>query len=269
MPERPIVRIRREQRLGRRIPGRKPRIPRKLTYQEQAERQAGTFSRISADLERMTTGAGVSVDPAATSPDRALVFEVIGRVDGFVHAAREAGFEWLSEDLVDPEAAGDEDDAADRAEEEASSSILYVTMPSLEGLKRLLGWWKAYADGKEPSDKLEKEWWKLFRLPRRRTRLVGERSRRSFPRRVRRAHARAGSAGARAGRIRSLVSRDRGSETSCGRRTAIGSRRAGRRRSRRGKHSRDSLSRRARLDPPPASLEKRLEGMDRWPLRPW
>jgi hypothetical protein len=110
----------------------------------------------------MTAGAGISVDPAATSPDRALVFEVIGRVDGFARAAREAGFEWLSEDLVDPEAAGDEDDATDDTGEEASSSILYVTMPSLEGLRRLLGWWKAFTDGKEPSDKLEKEWWKLF-----------------------------------------------------------------------------------------------------------
>ncbi|MFJ7439657.1 S8 family peptidase [Methylorubrum thiocyanatum] len=104
----------------------------------------------------------MSLDPAAVSPDRALVFEVIGRVDGFARAAREAGFEWLAEDLADPEVALDDEAADDEGDATPATSILYVTMPSMEGLKRLLAWWKAYAARKEPTDKIEKEWWSLF-----------------------------------------------------------------------------------------------------------
>ena len=160
MPQRPIVRFRREEGQAKRIPGRRPQIPRKLPSQEQARRHEAAFSRIEAAVAKVSAGADVSLDPAAVSPERALVFEVIGRVDGFAQAAREAGFEWLAEDLATPEV--DEDAAEEDGEEKPATTILYVTMPSIEGLERLLAWWKRYVANQEPIGKLEKEWWSLF-----------------------------------------------------------------------------------------------------------
>ncbi|MGX9981552.1 S8 family peptidase [Methylobacterium fujisawaense] len=105
----------------------------------------------------------MSLDPAAASPDRALVFEVIGRVEGFARAAREAGFEWLAEDFAGLGDAGEDAlDGDDRDEDAVQSALLYLTLPSIAGMKRLLGWWTAYAAGRDPPDDLAKEWWKLF-----------------------------------------------------------------------------------------------------------
>ncbi len=72
----------------------------------------------------------------------------------------EAGFEWLAEDLAIRRF--DEDSAVDDGGEKPATTILYVTMPSIGGLERLLAWWKRYAADQEPVGKLEKEWWNLF-----------------------------------------------------------------------------------------------------------
>lgn len=106
----------------------------------------------------MESGISVADDPAAATPERALVFEVIGPVANFARAARELGFDWLAEDyLPDPEEGEDEDDSSD----DTGTSRLYLTMPSLEGLRRLLGYWRAYTQGRRRPDEA-RAWWALF-----------------------------------------------------------------------------------------------------------
>ena len=102
--------------------------------------------------------------PSETTPDRALVFEVIGPVTKFVEAVRGAGFEWLGEDFA-PAAQRDDDDGNDDSEyteeEDRNPTPLYVTMPTLAGLRKLLALWKLYSTSKEAPDG-SKEWWPLF-----------------------------------------------------------------------------------------------------------
>lgn len=86
------------------------------------------------------------------------MFDVVGPVADFRRAAASLGLEWLTEDQP-PEAAEDED--SEYEEEDAAGGILYVTMPSLDGLQRVLALWRRYTRGEErPSD--ARAWWSLF-----------------------------------------------------------------------------------------------------------
>jgi hypothetical protein len=108
----------------------------------------------------LLAGADVSVSAAEASPDRALVFEVIGSVAKFVEAARAAGLEWMGEDYAGPPAEPDED-SEDLEAEAAGQTPLYVTMPTLEGLRKVVGYWRRYAGG-EPRSSETAVWWGLF-----------------------------------------------------------------------------------------------------------
>ncbi|MCR6724922.1 S8 family peptidase [Agrobacterium fabrum] len=110
------------------------------------------------DLLRQSFAAGVANDPIYASPDRALVFEVIGRVDKFVEAVEEIGFEWLTEDYANAEPERDESGEGD---EEAATSLMYLTMPTVQGVDRLLAMWNRYT-AKRPAGDGEKAWWKVF-----------------------------------------------------------------------------------------------------------
>jgi hypothetical protein len=139
MADYPLIRIRREQRSAKRIPGRKPYFPRVLPVKTQAARHKAAFDRIDESNQRIVKGIEVAGDPSAATPDRALVFEVIGPIANFAKAARDIGFEWLAEDfpletnLEESGEAEEEDDEAE-ADDEAEvneSNRLYLTMPSL------------------------------------------------------------------------------------------------------------------------------------------
>lgn len=111
----------------------------------------------------------MSLDPAAVAPERALVFEVLGPVKAFADAAAQSGFNWLAEDYLSEIQAGglEAEEAADEEEEneeavDKSTSLLYLTMPTVDGLKRLLGWWKRYTAGEEAPSDVAKRWWNLF-----------------------------------------------------------------------------------------------------------
>lgn len=106
-------------------------------------------------MSDILAGTDVSDDPSRASPDRALVLEVIGPVADFVGAARAAGLEWLAEDVAPLDL---EDDSE---YDEQDRNLLYVTMPTLAGLNRMLALWRRYARGDDrPSD--AREWWRLF-----------------------------------------------------------------------------------------------------------
>lgn len=105
-------------------------------------------------------GADLSARPAEASPDRALVFEVIGPVANFMKAVRETGLEWLSEEYDTTPAEDDED--SEYVEEEASGeTLLYVTMPTIAGLQRVLALWNRFVRN-EPKPSDGSEWWTLF-----------------------------------------------------------------------------------------------------------
>ena len=106
-------------------------------------------------------------NPAFVAPDRALVFEVIGPVTNFIAAARSLGLEWLAEefDLKDGVPSDEEDETEGEDDEglepDQVVTTLYVTMPTLEGLKRLVALWRRYIRG-DPKPGDAKEWWTLF-----------------------------------------------------------------------------------------------------------
>jgi hypothetical protein len=80
-------------------------------------------------------------------------------VANFIEAARATGLEWLAEDYR-VETENDEDSEYDDEDLEGDGT-LYVTMPSLDGLRRMLALWNRYSRGEErPSD--ARAWWSLF-----------------------------------------------------------------------------------------------------------
>ena len=108
----------------------------------------------------MLGGADLSARPAEASPDRALVFEVIGPVANFVQAARNAGLEWLAEEY--DSAPAEDDEGSEYVEGEAiGETLLYVTMPTIAGLQRVLALWNRFIRN-EPKPSDASEWWSLF-----------------------------------------------------------------------------------------------------------
>jgi hypothetical protein len=161
----PVVRLAREQQNGKRIKGAPPKgiFARKRSPAEQSERHSASFDRIEQTTESLKNGIDVSSDPRAVTPDRALVIELLGRVDEFEAAAKELGFEWLTseydETSLGDEAQEDEDDADDR--KGIGATYLYLTMPTVRGLETLLSRWRAFKAKREPTGD-DRLWWALF-----------------------------------------------------------------------------------------------------------
>lgn len=81
----------------------------------------------------------------------------------FVRAARESGLEWLGEDF-DLSAVDDEEDegeAGDAEPEADGDTPLYVTMPTLAGLRKVLSLWRRYGSGEARTSETT-IWWRLF-----------------------------------------------------------------------------------------------------------
>lgn len=156
----PLVRLKRNQQTGARIKsGKRAYFPRLIPYQDQARRLGQVFDKTAKELLGVETGTEISTDPRAVVPERAIVFELIGPVAEFELAVQSLGLEWLfSEEL------GEQDD--EEAEEEGSADSykakwLYLTMPSLAGLKKLLTQWTLFKEGRNPAPEF-KDLWKLF-----------------------------------------------------------------------------------------------------------
>ncbi|MBT3072024.1 S8 family serine peptidase [Rhodomicrobium sp. Az07] len=99
-------------------------------------------------------------DPTGIAPERALVFETAGNIQGFARAARAVGLEVIAE--VD----GDDVEAFPEGFEPArgSASIpqtLYATMPTLASAAQIVRLWDAHQADQDPPDGAA-PWWKLF-----------------------------------------------------------------------------------------------------------
>ena len=85
---------------------------------------------------------------------------MIGPVSEFEVAAQSIGLEWLfGEEAVD--STDDDVEEDDEPRDEYASKWLYLTMPTLAGLKKLLKQWELYQEGKSPAPEY-KELWRLF-----------------------------------------------------------------------------------------------------------
>jgi hypothetical protein len=75
-----------------------------------------------------------------------------------MEAARAVGLEWLGEEI-----GGEADEEEDKAvaEDEDPNTPLYVTMPTLAGLQKVLSLWRRYVSG-EARPKTDGVWWKIF-----------------------------------------------------------------------------------------------------------
>lgn len=152
----PIVRIARDQVAKKRIKGNRVPYPRAIGYEKQAKLLSRSFDAAAKSISDWEKGAKVSSDPRAVVPERALVFDLIGPVAEFEMAAAALGLEWLVGKRKD-----EDEVAAPADDDEVPGKIIYVTMPSVGGLKRLLAMWNRYQDGKHPETH-EKVFWRMF-----------------------------------------------------------------------------------------------------------
>jgi len=88
---------------------------------------------------------------AGAQPERVLVLEIVGTVDGFINAVRKAGFEWLAE--WDSEVIAPDDDfrETDRADQELTGR-LFLIMSNQAAMTQLMSLWQLYVSdqGKFP-----------------------------------------------------------------------------------------------------------------------
>ena len=68
-----------------------------MSAQDQSKNLGTRFNKLQESVDKLLEGADVSVSAELATPDRALVFEVIGPVSNFINAARAIGLEWLTE----------------------------------------------------------------------------------------------------------------------------------------------------------------------------
>lgn len=118
-----------------------------MPYEKQLQNLGAKFDSAFQNVEQIEKGVDVSFDPRSVVPERALVFELIGKVADFEVAAQALGLEWLGSQ--NPE----EEDTTAEEDEEAGGvgAVLYLTMPSLKGLKSLLAQWNKYKRGESAS----------------------------------------------------------------------------------------------------------------------
>ncbi len=92
------------------------------------------------------------------------MFELIGPQEKFLEAALNAGFDWLTEDLIPESDEPDDWDEIDDGLDDPNLTLgrLYLTMPSIPGLKLLLAMWERYSSGARESTANEKLWWGIF-----------------------------------------------------------------------------------------------------------
>lgn len=162
MTDRPILRLP-NPRPQRRITGSPANPPRPtgVGSQNQSARFRAEFSR----LEKAFSGDNPSVvlrqDPFGVAPERALVFVTAVPVANFLKVATDAGIEVFgefdaSDDFEIPAGLLSDD-------HDAVAPTFYATMPTIEGLRRLLRMWRKYKKG-ESAPHGAAPWWNLFEM---------------------------------------------------------------------------------------------------------
>ena len=161
MPERPLLKL----------PDPTPSDPRprprgggnlvKPDPSRQVERIGPRFDRLMQVADSPEELMEFRNDPASIAPERAIVFEVAGRLEDFYKQARELGIEYLDdyEEDIEP----DEDFYDERNRDKMIAGCIYLAMPDVRALQELLGLWRRFQNG-ERMPRFRSQWRKLFSL---------------------------------------------------------------------------------------------------------
>ena len=154
----------------RRPPGpRGASAPRTPSVQRQGERFRPVFESLR-DIVDSDDPLAVSRDPAGIAPERALVLEVAGSVDGFHRAVdRVPGLEFLGDEEIEFDADADfamPDTRKGREgqyrEDRPVGGRLYLAMPDEQALRQLLSLWGRFQAGQSPDPGFG-PWFSVFR----------------------------------------------------------------------------------------------------------
>ena len=127
-------------------------VPRTFALEpgHQQKRIGPKFTHLQSALADDGTGLRLQEDPASIAPERAIVFEIAGKLDDF-HALvrRTEGLEFLAEDEVEFQPDHDFFESDNRSGREGKRRMdrsingrLYLAMPNVNALKELLSLWE-------------------------------------------------------------------------------------------------------------------------------
>ena len=140
------------------------------TRQRQGLRFQPTFQRLQDVFDNDRDPLTLRRDPAGIAPERALVLEIAGSVDGFYQAiGRVAGLEYLGDEEMEFDADADfavpdrrkGREGEDRADKPVGGR-LYVAMPDTEALRQLVRLWERYQADQRPAPGFG-PWFEVFR----------------------------------------------------------------------------------------------------------
>lgn len=141
--------------------GAKPRVP---THGRQVERLDPIYASLRRALTASTGGMELRSDPTSIAPERAIVFEVAGRLRDFYSAVgRIEGLRYLGEDEIRFDSDEDfaEIDEAGRDKAGTVSGRQYLAMPNLRALEELLSLYEKWSTGQTLPRKFA-QWRDLF-----------------------------------------------------------------------------------------------------------
>ena len=169
MPEYPLLPLPESE------PGKPPKPPRfpqptlELSPKRQGQRLGTEFDQLEQMLDSRDPSLSLRKDPASIAPERALVLEVAGSVGDFYELVRKTeGLEFLADD--EKEFDPDEDffvpDTRKGKKGEPRSDRLvggrlYLAMPNLRALRKLVSRWNQWRRGEEMPFRLTK-WRDIF-----------------------------------------------------------------------------------------------------------
>lgn len=160
--ERPILIVRRRQTATRKAGAADRRARSYFSPAQQSERLGEHFDRIQQSLASLAETGRTSTDINDIGPDRALVLELNAPVKDFAKEARRIGLGWLAEEQYDDDDEEEEDgQGGPDDDEETAPRKLYVSMPSVEALEKLLQLWSDFQAG-QPPEYGYGAWWKIF-----------------------------------------------------------------------------------------------------------
>ena len=151
---------------GRQVP-RKP--PRTLAWERQSKRLGPVFQRLADVFDADRDPITLRDDPKGLASERVLVFELAGSVDDFEAATRRIpGLEYLAEHETEFEPDDDfwivdtrKGKKGQPRPDKPVGGRVYMAMPDVTALRRLLSLWKRYEKGL-PSEKPFGRWFSLF-----------------------------------------------------------------------------------------------------------
>ncbi|HYD30297.1 MAG TPA: S8 family peptidase, partial [Azospirillaceae bacterium] len=178
---RPLLRFK-PAREGKREKGPRPHFSKtEFDWRFQGRRLASGVDERLRDILNRGIDAETYRDPDAIAPERALVFEVYGALTDFARTAQRIGLDWLADEIVRldlPEEIEEEIEFEDEFLEDAwfdaieiaeiperrgdVTGRLYVSMPTIESMRKLLTLWDIFKDGGSAPDGYS-DWWSLFK----------------------------------------------------------------------------------------------------------